>query len=61
MAIKLAKANDMLLKLRYVLDGNALRSVYFTIFESYDMPLLFGHKTIIQLKCFIYYRKNPSG
>ena len=50
-ALKLNKANAMLSKLRDVL-----------IFLSpiCAMLHLFGHKTIIQLKGFTYYRKNPS-
>ena len=35
MALKLNKANAMLLKLRHVLDIKTLRSVYYAIFESH--------------------------
>ena len=48
-AVKLNKANAMLSKLRHVLDIKTLRLFH-----------LFGHKTLIQLKGFNYYRKNPS-
>ena len=51
----------MLSKLRHVLDIKTLSSVYYAIFESiYAVLHLFGHKTLIQLKGFTYYRKNPS-
>ena len=65
-ALKLNKANAMLSKLRHLMDIKTLRSVYYAIFEPYvecyvsAMLHLFGHKTLIQLKGFTYYRKSPS-
>ena len=61
-ALKLNKANAMSSKLRHVLDIKTLWSTCYAIFESHlcYASLLFGHKTLIQLKGFIYYRKNPS-
>ena len=59
--LKLDKANAMLSKLRHVLDIKTLRSVYYAIFESHlCYASLVWHKTLIQLKGFTYYRKNPS-
>ena len=61
MAIKLNKANAMLSKLRHVLDIKTLASKIIQFLNSiYAMPLLFGLKTITQIKDFSYYRKMPA-
>ena len=60
-ALTLNKAIAILSKLRHVLDIKALRSVYYAIFESpFTLCFTFGHKILIQLKGFIYYRKKSS-
>ena len=60
--LKLNITNAMLSKLRHVLDIKTLRSAYYAIFESYSYAMLhlFRPKTLIQLKDFTYYKKNPS-
>ena len=51
----------MLSKLRHALDVKTLRWVYCAIFESHlCYALLVWVQTLIRLKCFTYYRKNPS-
>ena len=61
MAIKLNKPNAILSKLRHVLDIKTLKSKIIQFLNSiYVMPLLFGLKTITQIKDFSYYRKMPA-
>lgn len=61
MAIKLNKPNAILSKLRRVLDIKTLKSKIIQFLNSiYVMPLLFGLKTITQIKDFPYYRKMPA-
>ena len=63
-ALKLSKANAMLSKLRHVLDIKTLRlwgqSTILYLSPICAMLHLFEHETLIQLKGFTYYRKNPS-
>ena len=60
--VKLDKANAMFLKLRHVLDKTLRYQSNTQYFDTiFGMLQLFGRKTLIQLKDFIYYRKNTSG
>ena len=65
MAVKLNKANAMVLKLRHILDKKTLKSVYYSIFEFhlYYVSLVLDTKLLIQLKGFIWdkvFKNGPS-
>ena len=59
LALNLNKANTLLSKLRQVFDIKTLRSVCY-VSPIYALLHLFRCKTLIQLKGFVYYRKNTS-
>ena len=61
-AVKLNRANAMLSKVRHFVHKKTLKSIYHAIFESHLFILvLFGHRILIPLKEFIFYKKNLYG
>ena len=62
-AIKLNKTNGIFSKLRYFKDRKTLKSIYHAEYLNpiYITPHFFGHKIQIQLKNYLFCKRNPYG
>ena len=62
-AINLNKANGILSKLRHFMDRKTLNSEYIMQYLNpiYITPYLFGHKIQIQLKGYLFCKRNRYG
>ena len=58
-AVELKGANPMLSKVRYFLDKKSFEINLSCNFwnHTYSIPVLFGHRILIPLKDFIFYKK----